>query len=82
MQEAPDTMDSTTRADIKQAFDSSRTLRMTSTKEVRAFLSDLNLRPLSQREFLCRLLKSAAAVHAAAKDSAVYPADTHHKSTS
>ncbi|HKE06841.1 MAG TPA: hypothetical protein VKB48_03375 [Candidatus Acidoferrum sp.] len=55
---------------------------MTSTKEVRALLSDLSLRPLSQRAFLCRLLKSAAAGHAAAKDSAVYPADTHHTSTS
>jgi hypothetical protein len=28
------------------------------------------------------VLKSATAVHAAAKDSAVYPADTHHTSTS
>ena len=82
MQEAPDTMDSTTRTDITQASDSSRTLRMTSTKEVRAFLSDLSLRSLSQREFLCRLLKSAAALRAAAKDSAVCPADTHHTSTS
>ena len=75
-------MDGTTRTDLTQASDSRRTLRMTSTKEVRALLSDLSLRPLSQRAFLCRLLKSAAAGHAAAKDSAVYPADTHHTSTS
>lgn len=58
-----------------------KTLRVASTKEVRALLSDLSLRPLSQREFFCRLLKRAA-VHAASKDSAVDTAESHHTSTS
>jgi len=75
-------MDSNSQTEITLSPDPRRTFQMTSTKQVRAFLSDLSLRPLSQREFLCRLLKSASAAHAAAKDSAAYLADTHHTSTS
>ena len=43
-------------------------------------LSDLSLRPLSQREFLCRLLKRVA-VQAATKDSVVGPVESHHEPT-
>lgn len=71
----------TTKSTCQEAPESRKTIRMGSTKEIRALLSDLSLRPLSQREFLCRLLKRAA-VHAARKDSAVIPADTHQTSTS
>ena len=43
-------------------------------------LSDLSLRPFSQREFLCRLLKRTAA-QAATKDSVVGPVESHHEPT-
>jgi len=57
-----------------------RSFRLTSTADARAMLSDLSLRPLSQREFLCRLLKRAAA-QAATKDSVVGPVESHHEPT-
>lgn len=79
--EATDERESTIRIENQQTLEWKRPLRLASTKEVRALLSDLSLRPLSQREFLCRLLKRAA-VHAATKDSDVDPADTHPTSTS
>lgn len=79
--QAIDEQEGTTRIPSQPTSESRKSPRLVSTKEVRALLSDLSLRPLSQREFLCRLLKRAA-VHAATKDSAVYPADTHPTSTS
>lgn len=64
-----------------QAKETRKTFRHASTADVRALLSDLSKRPLSQREFLCKLLKRAAA-QAATTDSAVLPAETHPTSTS
>jgi hypothetical protein len=68
-------------ASINQAKQTRKNLRHASTADVRALLSDLRKRPLSQREFLRRLLKRAAD-QAATTDSAVQPAETHHTSTS
>ena len=65
----------------KQEKQTKKTLRYTSTADVRTLLSDLSMRPLSQREFLCKLLKRAAA-RAATTDSAVLPAESHHTTTS
>ena len=52
-------------------------LRYSSTAEIRAFLSNLKMRPHSQRKVLCRMLRRAA-VYASSKDSAVNPAVSHH----
>ena len=51
--------------------------RYPKTSEIRAFLSDLKMRPASHREFLCKLLRSAAA-NSASKVSAVTPSETPH----
>ena len=51
--------------------------RNATTEEIRAFLSDLKMRPRSQRQVLCRMIRRAAA-YASPKDSEVNPAVTHH----
>lgn len=56
---------------------STKQLRCNSKAEIRAFLSDLKMRPHSQRKVLCRMLRRAA-VYASTKDSAINPAVTHH----
>lgn len=61
--------------------ESRKDLRCATAAEVRAMLTDLSLRPLNQREFLCKLLKRAAR-YASRKDFVVLPAETHHTSTS
>jgi len=48
-----------------------------STAEIRAFLSSLKMRPWTEREFMCRLLKRAAA-QASTTDSAVHLAESPH----
>ena len=48
-----------------------------STAEIRAFLTSLKMRPVTEREFLCRLLKRAAA-RARTMDSAVHLAESPH----
>jgi len=53
--------------------------RYPKTAEIRALLSDLKLRPRSHREFICKLLKSAAA-RSAGKVSAVRHAIPTHPS--
>jgi hypothetical protein len=50
-------------------------VRHAKTADIRAFLTDLKNRPASQREFLRKLLKSAAA-HSSCKVSVVRPANT------
>lgn len=54
-----------------------RNPRYPRTAEIRALLSDLKLRPRSHREFICKLLKSAAA-HSARKVSVVRHATPSH----
>ena len=48
-----------------------------SIAEIRAFLSSLKVLPSAEREFLCRLLKRAAA-QASTTDSAVHLAESPH----
>ncbi len=54
-----------------------RDARYPKTAEIRALLIELKLRPRSHREFICKLLKSAAA-HSAGKVSAVRHAPPTH----
>jgi hypothetical protein len=48
-----------------------------STADIRAFLTGLKMRPWTEREFLCRLLKRAAA-QASTTGSAVHLAESPH----
>jgi hypothetical protein len=48
-----------------------------SKRDIRTFLIDLRMRPATEREFLCRLLKRAAQ-QASTTDSAVHLAESPH----
>ncbi len=55
-------------------------LRFATTSDIRAALSDLRMRPYSQRRLLCRLLRRAAA-QANRTISVVPPVETHPTTT-
>jgi len=61
----------------KTPVSANRIGRYPKTAEIRALLSDLKMRPRSHREFICKLLKSAAA-HSARKVSVVNHAVPSH----
>jgi hypothetical protein len=60
----------------KSGGTATRSLRNAKTSDIHAFLSELKMRPESQRKLLCKLLRSAAA-RAPRKVSLVPPADPH-----